>query len=104
MCIEGKAAVAAATERVVVLMPPQDKARLEEKARRAGTSVGEIVRRSVDAYDPELEGAELEALVRLLEESQARAMRSLDEAEKELAATRGYFDAKGKREADGHRR
>ena len=74
--------VAAATQRVVVLMPPEDKAWLEEKARRAGTSIGELVRRSVEAYDPELEGAELEALVRLLEEGQARAMRSLDEAEK----------------------
>ncbi|MGH6921632.1 MAG: ribbon-helix-helix protein, CopG family [Geminicoccaceae bacterium] len=94
----------AATQRVVVLMPPEDKARLEEKARRAGTSIGEIVRRSVDAYEPELEGAELEALLRLLEESHARAMRSLDEAEKELAVTRAYFDAKRKREVDGHRR
>jgi hypothetical protein len=99
----GEIAVAA-TERVVVLMPPEDKARLEAKARRASTSVGELVRRSVDAYEPELEGAELEALVRLLEESQARAMRSLDEAEKELAVTRAYFDAKRKPEADGHRR
>ena len=94
----------AATERVVVLMPPEDKARLEAKARRAGTSIGELVRRSVDAYDPELEEAELEALLRLLEESQARSMRSLDEAEKELAATRAYFDAKRKREVDAHRR
>lgn len=96
--------MAAATQRVVVLMPPEDKARLEEKARHAGTSIGELVRRSVEAYEPELEGAELEALVRLLEESQARAMRSLDDAEKELAVTRAHFDAKRKREADGHLR
>lgn len=95
--------MAAATERVVVLMPAEDKARLEEKARRARTSVGEFVRRSVEAYDPELEGAELEALLRLLQESHARAMRSLDEAENELAVTRAYFDAKRKHEADGHR-
>ena len=87
----------AATERVVVLMPPGDKARLEEKARRAGTSIGELVRRSVEAYEPELEGAELEALVRLLEESQARAMASLDEAEREFEITRAYFDAKSRR-------
>jgi Ribbon-helix-helix protein, copG family len=96
--------MAAATERVVVLMPPKDKARLEAKARQARTSIGDLVRRAVEAYEPELEGAELEALVRLLEESQARAMRSLDEAEKELAATRAYFDAQRKRAADGHRR
>jgi hypothetical protein len=96
--------VAAATKRVVVLMPPEDKARLEKKARRAGTSVGELVRRSVEAYEPELEGAELEALLRLLEESHARAMRSLDEAEKELEVTLAYFDAKRKRAADERRR
>jgi hypothetical protein len=96
--------VAAATQRIVVLMPPEDKARLEAKARRAGTSIGELVRRSVEAYEPELQGAELEALVRLLEESQASAMRALDEAEKELATTRAYFAAKSKPKADGHRR
>ena len=47
--------MAAATQHVVVLMPPEDKARLEEKARRAGTSIGEIVRRFIDTYDPELQ-------------------------------------------------
>ena len=93
----------AATQRVVVLMPAEDKARLEDKARRAGTSVGELVRRSVDAYEPELQGAELEALVRLLEESQAAAMKSLDDAEEELAITRAYFDARRRSPRDGHR-
>jgi predicted DNA-binding protein len=83
-----------ASERVVVLMPSEDKARLEEKSRRAGTSVGELVRRAIEAYEPDLQAAELDALVRLLEESQARAIQSLDDAEKELAATRAYFAAK----------
>jgi hypothetical protein len=46
----------------------------------------------------------LAVLLRLLEESHARAMRSLDEAERELAVTRAYFDAKRKRAVDGHRR
>jgi hypothetical protein len=94
--------VAAATERVVVLMPPEDKARLEEKARRAHTSIGEFVRRSVEAYDPELEEAELEVLLRLLEDSQQRAMKALDGAERELAATEAYFAAK--RARNGHHR
>ena len=88
--------MSAATQRVVVLMPPEDKARLEDKARRAGTSIGELVRRSLDAYDPELDGAELEALLPLLGGSHARAMTSLDDTEQELAITRAYFDAKRK--------
>jgi predicted DNA-binding protein len=102
MCIVERT-MAAASERVVVLMPPEDKARLEEKSRRAGTSVGELVRRAIEAYEPDLQAAELEAVVRLLEQSQARALQSLDEAEKELATTRAYFAAKRKQEANGHR-
>jgi hypothetical protein len=89
--------MAAATERAVVLMPPVDKARLEDKERRVGTSVAELVRRSVEAYEPELEQAE--ALLRLLEDSQARAMQALDGAERELAATEAYFAAKRARDA-----
>jgi len=95
--------MAAATQRVVVFMPPEDKARLKAKARRAGTSIGELVRRSVEAYEPELEGAEPETLLHLLSESQQRAMQALDDAEKELAITRAHFDAERNRERDGHR-
>jgi hypothetical protein len=92
----------AATERVVVLMAPQEKTRLEEKARRAGTSVGELVRRSVDAYEPEIGARDIEALLQLLEDSQRAAFSALDDAEQELAATRTYFEAKrrGAHESD----
>jgi hypothetical protein len=72
--------MATASERVVVLMPPEDKASLEEKARQAGVSIGELVRRSVAAYEPELEEAELEAVLRLLRDSQERALTALDAA------------------------
>jgi hypothetical protein len=86
--------MATASERVVVLMPPDDKASLEQKARRAGVSIGELVRRSVAAYEPDLEEAELEALLRLLRDSQERALAALDAAERELATTEAYFTAK----------
>jgi hypothetical protein len=86
--------VAVGTQRVVVLMPAEDKAHAEEKARRAGVSVGELVRRSIAAYEPELEEAEFEALLRLLQDSQERAMQALDAADRELAATEAYFAAK----------
>ena len=42
-----------ASERVTTLMTAREKMALEEKARRAGVSVGEFVRRSVDAFDPD---------------------------------------------------
>jgi hypothetical protein len=89
-----------ATERVVVLMAPQDKAKLEDKARRAGTSVGEFVRRSIDAYEPEAGVDELECLLVVLEQSSHQALAALAEAERELATTEAYFAAK--RVRDGH--
>jgi hypothetical protein len=82
--------------------PPADTAPLMATAPRARTSIGELVRRSVEAYDPELEEAELEVLLRLLEDSQQRAMKALDGAERELAATEAYFAAK--RARNGHHR
>lgn len=55
------------TERVITLMTPTEKSLLEKKAREIGISVGEFVRRSVDAYDPE-EARELEQLAALARE------------------------------------
>jgi hypothetical protein len=55
------------TERVITLMTPTEKSLLEKKARETGISVGEFVRRSVDAYDPE-EARELEQLAALARE------------------------------------
>ncbi len=62
------------TERVITLMTPTEKSLLEKKARETGISVGEFVRRSVDAYDPE-EARELEQLAALAEESSSVASR-----------------------------
>jgi hypothetical protein len=55
------------TERVITLMTRTEKSLLEKKARDTGISVGEFVRRSVDAYDPE-EARELEQLAALARE------------------------------------
>lgn len=48
-------------------MTRTEKSLLEKKARDTGISVGEFVRRSVDAYDPE-EARELEQLAALARE------------------------------------
>jgi hypothetical protein len=55
------------TERVITLMTRTEKSSLEKKAHDIGISVGEFVRRSVDAYDPE-EARELELLAALARE------------------------------------
>ena len=70
------------TERVITLMTPTEKSLLEKKARETGISVGEFVRRSVDAYDPEeaLELEQLAALAAEVKRATARASAALDKA------------------------
>ena len=84
--------IEAATERVVTLMTPAEKARLEARASRAGVSVGEFVRRSVDSYDPETETevdlAVLRSLSDDLRRSNLEALDALDAALASLRATR----------------
>lgn len=79
--------MAAATARVVVLMPPEEKAQLAERASKAGCSIGEFVRRSIldTITDEELE-AELESRRDELEPL-------LDELERRNAATLAAIDA-----------
>ena len=83
-----------ATERVTVLMTPVEKAALEAKAKGAGVSVGEFVRRSVDSFDPE-EAAELVQLAALaaeLERSNNEASAALDRALASIEETRAQLD------------
>jgi hypothetical protein len=89
--------MAAATQRIVVLMTPAEKRALETKAKRFGASTAELVRRSVDAFDPAMETKEIAALLHVLAESHRNTLAALDQAEREIAATRAYFDAKRSR-------
>ena len=80
----------AATERVVVLMSPAEKAALDAKASQAGRiSAGELIRRAVDAYDADAqsEAEELRALISVLSATHADTLRQLDRAEQKLDAT-----------------
>jgi hypothetical protein len=79
----------AVSERVITLMTPSEKARLESKARQAKVSVGEFVRRSVDAYDPEeIEQLEqLADLARAFRESAERASAAVDRANANVLET-----------------
>ncbi len=78
-----------ATARVVTLMTPSEKSNLEAKARKAGLSVGEVVRRSVNAYDPE-EMRQLEEIAdfaRAFRESAERASAAIDRTRENVAQT-----------------
>jgi hypothetical protein len=83
----------AATARVITLMTPAEKSRLESKARKANISIGEFVRRSVEAYDPdEIEQIEqLADLARAFRESAERASAAVDRANANVQATLDYF-------------
>ncbi|HYM33291.1 MAG TPA: ribbon-helix-helix protein, CopG family [Candidatus Cybelea sp.] len=89
--------MAVATQRVVVLMSPKEKAKLEAKARRSGASVAEFVRRSVAAYAPDGREGEVEALLKTLQTSHREALAALGDAGRELKTTRAYFAARGAR-------
>lgn len=79
---------AAASERVVVLMTPDDKRHIEEKARAAGISVGELMRRASEAYDPRLDDNELiDALLKSIKETGDRILASLDNASNTVRGT-----------------
>jgi hypothetical protein len=84
----------AATERVVVLMSPGEKAALDAKAASAGAiSAGELIRRAVEAYDEhaQAEAEELKGLLALLASTHTETLRQLDLAERKLDDTLTYL-------------
>lgn len=86
----------AVTARVVTLMTPREKSMLEAKARKAGLSVGEVVRRSIEAYDPE-EIRQLDQLAELAREfrlSAERASAAVDQASAKVRQTVEYLRRK----------
>lgn len=83
-----------ATERVVVLMSPEEKEKLDSKAARAGRiSSGEFVRRAVEAYNADTAGeaAELRHLLDMLVRSHATTLDRLAASEKKLDDTLAYL-------------
>jgi hypothetical protein len=113
------------SERLVVLIAPEEKARIVAAARARQSSVGELVREAVSRMDagrtasrkdrqgdadvppaslevPELPAEQAAALERLAEvalQSMQRANAALDKAFEEVEATKRYFAAKRSKEA-----
>jgi hypothetical protein len=52
------------TARLTVLLSPEDKRSIEQRARGLDMSVGEYVRRASQSYEPELDYETLEAVVK----------------------------------------
>ncbi len=70
--------MAAATERIPVLVTPDQKADITKKAKAANMTVGEFVRRAAEAYQPDDEDGALERLIEEIEKTGTKASKALD--------------------------
>jgi hypothetical protein len=70
----------AATARLVVQMTPDEKSSLDERARTAGISTAEFVRRRIGPDELDGHRDEIEALLTTLEQSAPAILKSLDAA------------------------
>jgi hypothetical protein len=91
------------SERLTILVTPQEKERLTVLAKRRQVSVGELVRSAVSAASHDESSTSVptpEQIIALEQAADAavailhRANRALDRAETELTKTRAHFDAK----------
>ena len=77
----------AATERVPVLMTPAEKKRVVAKAKKAGLTTGEYMRRAAAGFRPEDDDAALEAMIEQMNEATARAEKAIDDALRFIATS-----------------
>ena len=77
----------AATERVPVLMTPAEKRRVVAKARKAGMTTGEYMRRAAEGFRPEDDDKALEAMIDQMNQATASAEKTIDAALAYVAAS-----------------
>ena len=91
-----------ANERIPVLVTKAQKQRLTARAKAAGLSTGEYLRRAGDAYQPEDEEAMLQGLLDQVLKTTRQAERAMEEALAYVAASEkrlAKLEAKQEREA-----
>jgi len=94
----------AATERVPVLMTPAEKKRLVSKAKKAGLTTGEFMRRAADGYQAESDVRALEAMIEQMNLATESASRAVDDAISFVAESNKRIkkmEAKANRKAAG---
>lgn len=77
----------AATERVPVLMTPAEKKRVVAKAKKAGLTTGEYMRRAAEGFRPDDDDKALEAMIEQMNQATASAEKAIDEALAFVAAS-----------------
>ena len=77
----------AATERIVVLVTPEQKAEISSRAKEAKLTVGELLRRAAAAYSVDEQEEALAGLVEQVRKSAGEASKALDEALRQVSAS-----------------
>ena len=86
-------------ERMQIVVTRKQATRMRRLAAEYNVSVSEIYRRAADAYaigedDDEIHNPELEALVKAVEDGARRAGAAIERAEREVAATLDFYEAR----------
>ena len=68
----------AATERVPVLMTPAEKKRIVSRAKKAGITTGEYMRRAAESYRPADDDKALEAMIDEMNKATKNAEKAID--------------------------
>lgn len=81
--------VGPAQYRTVIMLRREQREKVDELATQMGLSSAEVIRRSIDQFDPAVsEAPELEKILDILIESGHQAIAKVDEAEAAIAKTR----------------
>ncbi|MGF1645152.1 MAG: hypothetical protein ACFCUJ_16060 [Thiotrichales bacterium] len=72
--------MATASERIPVLVTPQEKALIAQKAQEAHLSVGEFLRRAASSFRPEEDESVLEGMIDQMQKTMAQASAAIDDA------------------------
>lgn len=80
MDIMEEVVMSAATERIPVLVTKSQKARLVARAKEAGLSTGEFLRRAGEEYNPSEDEELLKGLLTQVEKSTLQAEKAIDDA------------------------
>lgn len=79
--------MSAATERIPVLVTKTQKQRLTARAKAAGLSTGEFLRRAAECYSPSEDEVLLEGLLKQVAKTTQQAERAIDDALAYVAAS-----------------
>jgi hypothetical protein len=81
VCTGEDLVMAAASERIPILVTRAEKARITRKARQAGLSVGEFFRQAASVFEPKTEDSiVLEGMIGQIEQTTQRASAAIDDA------------------------